>query len=677
MSDFKVSKPKDMAEINRMLGDAWLNINVDEKTLFNPMETIPAVWIDTPELYFTWLMSRPEYFSFVCKEVFNIQLLPMQALILKEMWNRKFPLLIGARGLGKSFLLGLYALLRITFMRQRKVVIVGAAFRQSKVIFEYMETIWNNAPVLRSMCPNSSGPKHEQDMWRFFIGDSVASALPLGDGTKIRGQRANDIMNDEFASTPREIFENVVAGFGSVSASPIENVMVMASNMLAEEWGIEVEEDKDEAFHKSNQIILSGTAYYDFNHFAEYWKYWSAIVRTKGDPKKIQDIFNKKAGNKKLEETPVPSDFNWTDYSVIRIPYELIPLGFMDAGQVARSKATIHTGIYEMEYGAVFSSDSNGFYKRSLIETCVGTHVQPISLPSGEVNFGAMIRGNPAMKYVYGIDPASEVDNFTIVIMEVRPDHHRIVYVWSTTRKDHREKVKSQLIKETDFYSYCCRQIRDLMKKFPCSRIALDAQGGGIAVIEGLHDQDKIQAGELPIWPTVDLEKEKDTDGESGLHIVEMIQFASADWTSEANHGLRKDFEDKVTLFPHFDGLELSIAANKDALKGRLYDTLEDCMLDIEELKDELSTIIISETPSGREKWDTPEIKLPGNKKGRQRKDRYSALLMANMVARQLVRDVVFDIATTDGGFAGNVGIDGGVLYHGPAWFTEKIQGVY
>ena len=156
-----------------------------------------------------------------------------------------------------------------------------------------------------------------------------------------------------------------------------------------------------------------------------------------------------------------------------------------------------------------------------------------------------------------------------------------------------------------------------------------------------------------------------------------MIQFASADWTSEANHGLRKDFEDKVTLFPHFDGVELANAAGKDAIKGRLYDTLEDCMLDIEELKDELASIIISETPSKREKWDTPEIKLPGNKKGRQRKDRYSSLLMANMVARQLVRETVFEIATTEGGFAGLSSIEGGKLYVGPANIVEKLQGLY
>ena len=32
------------------------------------------------------------------------------------------------------------------------------------------------------------------------------------------------------------------------------------------------------------------------------------------------------------------------------MPYELLPKGFMDADQVARSKATVHAGIYQMEY---------------------------------------------------------------------------------------------------------------------------------------------------------------------------------------------------------------------------------------------------------------------------------------------------------------------------------------
>ena len=67
----------------------------------------------------------------------------------------------------------------------------------------------------------------------------------------------------------------------------------------------------------------------------------------------------------------------------------------------------------------------------------------------------------------------------------------------------------------------------------------------------------------------------------------------------------------------------------------RLYDTLEDAVMEIEELKDELVTVVVvSVTPEGRERFDTPEIKTDTGKKGRMRKDRYSALVIANMLAR-------------------------------------------
>ena len=651
----------------RAINDAWLNINVDESKIINPFS------LQTEEEFttkLTWLMTNPEYFSFICKQILNIDILPTQALMLKEMWNRKFPMLIASRGFGKSFILSVYSILRALLMPGRKIVIVGAAFRQSKVLFEYMDSVWRNSPLLRDIVGGSGGPRRDVDMCRLKIGDSQITCLPLGDGSKIRGQRANDIIADEFASIPREIFENVVAGFAAVSASPIENVRRIAAKKKAIELG-ELAEDEEEAHEEgANQIILSGTAYYDFNHFAEYWKKWKSFITSQGDPKKLGELFG---------EDGVPDGFDWRQYSIIRVPFELLPEGFMDAAQVARSKATVHSGIYQMEFGACFSTDSNGFFKRSLIESCVVSPQNPISLPSGEVSFQAVLRGNPNCRYVYGIDPASEVDNFSIVIMEVHEDHSRVVYSWTTNRSRHKEQLKAGVADETDFYSYCARKIRDLMRVFPPQEIALDAQGGGIAIIEALHDKDKIREGELPIWPTIDEKKEKDTDGEPGLHIVEMVQFAKADWVAEANHGLRKDFEDKTVLFPYFDSATLGLAISDDKLSNRLYDTLEDCVMEIEELKDELSMIIMSQTTSGRDKWDTPEVKLPGGRKDRLRKDRYSSLIMANMSARKILRTPPPRIYDTVGGFAGGEmrGKIEGPDYAGPSWFTEGMKDVY
>ena len=655
-------------DISSIIEDAWLNIDINESDLVNPFN------IQTDHdfhLKLTWLLTNPEYFSFICKHIFNVDLLPSQSLMLKEMWKRKFPMLVASRGFGKSFILSLYAMMRALLMPGRKIIVVGAAFRQSKVLFEYMDNIWRNAPILRDIVGNNSGPRRDVDMCRMILGDSTVTCLPLGDGSKIRGQRANDIIADEFASIPRSIFENVVAGFAAVTSTPIENVRKIASQKKAVELG-EITQEQIEIENKNdlgNQIILSGTAYYDFNHFAEYWRKWRQIIKSQGDPKRLMEIFG---------EEGAPNGFDWTQYSIIRIPFELLPEGFMDDAQVARSRATVHSGIYEMEFGACFSSDSNGFFKRSLIESCVASPENPISLPSGEVNFHAMVRGNPAARYIFGIDPASEVDNFSIVVLEVHEDHRRIAYCWTTNRGRHKEQLKAGLANETDFYSYCARKIRDLMKIFPCEEIAMDAQGGGIAVMEALHDPDKIQAGEIALWPTIDENKEKDTDGNPGLHIVEMVQFAKADWVVESNHGMRKDFEDKVLLFPYFDSATLGLAIADDKLKSRLYDTLEDCVMEVEELKDELAMIIMSQTPAGRDKWDTPEIKLATGKKGNLRKDRYSALLMANMSARTLQRSPPPLNYKSMGGFAGgNIHDVDGPTYVGPAWFTEGMKDVY
>jgi len=361
------------------------------------------------------------------------------------------------------------------------------------------------------------------------------------------------------------------------------------------------------------------------------------------------------------------------------MPVQNLPDGFMDSGQVARAKATIHSGIFNMEYGACFTTDSQGFFKRSLIESCCTSPTKPVSFPSGEVYFDSMLKGNPKKKYVFGVDPASEVDNFSIVVMEINEDHRRVVHCWTTNRKQHKDKLRSRMVDEDDFYSYCAKKIRDLMKVFPCAEIALDAQGGGIAIMEALQDRDKIREGEVAIYPTIE-EKEKETDHKAGLHILQVCQFAKATWLAEANHGLRKDFEDRIVLFPYFDSVSIGLSIEDDKIANRKYDTLEDCVMEIEELKDELSMIIMTQTSTGRERWDTPEVKVAAGKKNRLRKDRYSSLIMANMSARILsVEKEVIEYGAI-GGFAqqdNSAKYDNEKMYYGPSWFSDKVQDIY
>lgn len=657
--------------------DAWLGLgdlsllSVDHKNLMINREEFD---IEHPDLHLMRILRNPRYLGSTCKLLFNIELHPIQIAIIQEFWIRAFPMYIASRGWGKSFLLSLYCILRMTFFPGTKIVVVGAAFRQSKIIFEYMETIWRSSPILRSIFSgNDDGPRRDVDRCTMRLGDSWTIAIPMGDGSKIRGLRAHIIIADEFASISPDIYETVVSGFAAVSASPIQNVKEQAKQKALKEAGLWVEDLEVLNIKMGNQAIISGTADYGFKHFAQYWKRYKNIIESKGDATKLQEIF----------KGEVPDNFNWKDYSIIRIPYELIPKGFMDDKQVSRAKATIHTGIYNMEYAACFINDSEGFFKRSLIESCVVNDTKPILIADKRILFEAMTKGNPQNKYVYGIDPASEQDNFSIVVLEVHPDHNRVVYCWTTNRTNFKERIKTGLVSEHDFYGFCVRKIRNLMQTFPPIRIGMDAQGGGVAIEEAFHDPSKLEIGESLIWPIIDPNKNKDTDSQAGLHILELIQFAKADWTSQANHGLRKDLEDKALLFPRFDNLTLGLSLeqdNKDIMTTDLspiYDSLSECVLEIEELKNELTTIVMTQTstgPNARDRWDTPEVKLSGGKKGRLRKDRYSALVIANMIARQTQRTLKPMEYEVIGDNAKNVAKNNGQMYRGPEWFTNAAN---
>ena len=251
-----------------------------------------------------------------------------------------------------------------------------------------------------------------------------------------------------------------------------------------------------------------------------------------------------------------------------------------------------------------------------------------------------------------------------------------------------RERIKTKKDSNLEsFYNYCARKILDLMKVFPTNHIGIDAQGGGIAIMEALHDKNVLREGEVPLWPYAKYEdsdpfywesKNKPTDGEAGLHILHMMQFAKSEFTFKANHNMRKDLESSALLFPKFDTILLSEAITDDKAANRHYDTLEDCVMEIESLKDELTTIEHSQTTSGRDKWDTPQTIEAGGKKGRLRKDRYSALLISSEIGHVLDNQLEGPQHMFTGGYARQEKHEKkGQLYTGPDHLIKKMNGVY
>ncbi len=580
------------------------------------------------------VMTNLDYIGWTAKVVLGLDLFPSQIAQLQTIWRKPFPMLIASRGAGKSFLLAVYCVLRALLEPGTKIVIVGAGLRQAKLVFQYIEDIWHKAPVLKSIVGGGkkAGPKQTVDSCYFRIGDSIIYALPMGDGSKIRGFRANIVIADEFASIPEEIFDIVVRGFTATSKSPVEEARLIALERRLKELNCPEHISKQIFAQKGkgNQIVYSGTAYYAFNHFARRYEMWKAIIRSRGETAAVAEIFG--------GETNVPENFDWKDYAVIRLPYTHVQEGLLDRRQLAHAKAILPHNIFLMEYGACFVKDSDGFFPRSLIESCTTSPSKPILTPDGEIMFTPLMRGRPGRKYVIGIDPAAERDNLAVTVIEVWANHYRVVYCWTCNKSTFLKRKKRGLVTSDDYYAYCCWKIRDVVRLFSPVRVEMDSQGGGYAIAEMLRNRKLIDKakGEFPLYEIIDYDEPKATDSETdGPHILHLIA-QNTEFNSQSNLFMHKSFETKRLLFPGIDTVKMQAALAAEASLGVTVDTFEDVVNEIEELKNELCNIQMVQTSTGKERFETPNISETtqggeGKKKSRRlRKDRYTSLLLAH-----------------------------------------------
>ena len=574
--------------------------------------------------------------AFAAKIFLNIELFPFQSAIIEQLWKKQFPLWIGSRGAGKSFLLSVYALLRGIFDQGSKVLFISASYRQSRHMFAYLETIYRGSPILQQICKSASktkndiGPKKDIHECRLRVGDSIIKSLPLGDGQKIRGERATHILCDEFASVNEEVFQVVVRGFGAVSLSPVEKVKKQYRLEELKRLGVSADKIKDLDKEQGNQVVISGTASYKFVHFYAWYQKYLEIIASGGDKGKIRKIMS---GDVSEEDV---SKLDYKQFCVIRTPYGILPKGLLDDTMIAQAKATMSVAHFGMEYNAEFFGDSDGFYPRSIIESVSSIDPYP-----------CLLYGNPKKQYIIGVDPARKQDHFSIVVVEIGHPN-KVVYCWATNIKKMKKEGKILNSSKNTYYGACARKIRDLTKRFNVVRLCIDEGGGGSAIKDFLQDVRFAdpENGDYQIWE-VDNREEAHY---KGLHILEMIS-QSGDWNSKANHNMKRMLETRTLLMPYFDTVAISRNHNdyaemirRKSEKGKapngevetgnddsfFEELLEDISLDAEEMKNEISNISVTATPTGKEHFGLPKNGLQGQKvTDNRRKDRYSACLLA------------------------------------------------
>ena len=97
--------------------------------------------------------------------------------------------------------------------------ILSKSFRQAKMIFKKIEDIAAK-PEAKYLANCITRLSKQNDEWVMEIGNSSIRALPLGDGSKLRGFRFHRIIIDEMLLMPERVYNEVIVPFLSVVQNP-------------------------------------------------------------------------------------------------------------------------------------------------------------------------------------------------------------------------------------------------------------------------------------------------------------------------------------------------------------------------------------------------------------------------------------------------------------------------
>ena len=486
-------------------------------------------------------------------DLLGIDLNDIQKVVLRSMWFSNYVMAIMCRGAGKTFINAVFACLKCLLYPGHRVGLLAPTFRQSKMMFDECDKIWKSSPVLQAA--TTRRPTYGSDNCYIdfkAVGSKPGSriqAIPLGDGTKIRGSRFYSIICDEFPHIPEDIFNMVIRPMAATVASPMENVRRLEKQQELLDAGILSEDDLEDE-KVGNQIIITSSGYFTFNHM--YILY--CVYR--------DEMFD---GNEK--------------FAVFRVPYTMLPKGFLDEENVETAKKQMSSLEFRMEYEAAFIPDTDGFYKASLIEACKSK------------DYSTQVAGDPGKTYCLGIDPARTEDSFAICIAEM----------------DKPAKVVHALELQKKPFPDMADLIEDLCTAFNVEHIYMDSQGGGHAIKDILAQNPRGKSS----GPILDIEDEIHVT-RSGRHILTLCKFGT-DFISDSNFSCLRLLEHHELLFPTPPRDNQPTPAEEDAF------------LTITAMQQQMQTIVITETPTGKIHFDVPK----GGGHGKEKKDLYTAFMLA------------------------------------------------
>lgn len=522
-------------------------MQIDDSDFLQASEELIQFYRQNPEL--------------AAEDLLGLDLSDIQKVVLRAMWFKSYVMSIMCRGSGKTFINAVFACLKAMLYPGHRIGLLAPTFRQAKFVFDECTKLWQQSPILQSATERKPTQQSDNCYIRFkAVGGRNASliqAVPLGDGTKIRGSRFYTILCDEFPHIPEDIFNMVIRPMAATVKGPMENVRRLKIQKELLSKGLITQDEIDDS-KAANQIIITSSGYFTFNHM---YKLYCAY----------RDEENN--GNEK--------------YAVFRVPYWLLPEGFLDSDSIESSKQQMSSLEFRMEYEAAFIPDTDAFYKASLLESCSNT------------SFSTQVAGTPGKTYVLGVDPARTEDSFAITVVEVSIPA-KIVHAVELRRIPFPEMAAT---------------IDNLCFVFDVVKIYMDSQGGGLAIKDILAENAQNNAKGPILDPEDEVHQLK-----AGRHILTMCN-PSTEFISTSNFAALRLLEHRDLLFP-------SIPRNSEPTLAQ-----EESWETIQTMKAQLQTIALSETQTGKHHFDVPK----GEGHGKQKKDLYTSFMLAARAIYDLV----------------------------------------
>lgn len=310
--------------------------------------------------------------GFTVEYLFGIKLYPLQEYLLINWFENNFCMNVVSRGGSKSWLVAIFCLLYSIFYPGTRIVLASNVFRSSRRILEQIEKFLNapDAQLLKQCFPNEI--KRATDLWQLKTSnEGFIRALPLNE--KIRGERADVLIVDEFLLVPENTYTQVLIPFLNAKNNIQDQLKIEQQENYLIKHGY-LTEDQRTILNTNKKVIGLTSASYDFEFCYKIYKQWQekAISKTNG------------------EESGT--------YCTNRLSYLAIPKGLVEDAVVEEAKSGGENSPYfRREYMAIFHTGSDGFYSMAHMSAC--------TVPDGELPC-VQIEGQKDAEYILAIDPS-------------------------------------------------------------------------------------------------------------------------------------------------------------------------------------------------------------------------------------------------------------------------------